>query len=816
MNRKQRRAAANIRRRQSDSRVDATTVAGVVITELWAVGVQHHRAGRLAEAEACYRRVLTAQPNNADALSNLGVALKGLGRLDDAIAAYRQAIAIRPDSAEAHSNLGNALRDRGELDEAVTAYREAIRVKPDYAEAHCNLGNALRDRGELDEAVTACREVIRVKPDYAEAHSNLGNALRDQGKLEEAVAAYRQAIGIKPNYAEAHSNLGNSLRDQGKLEEAVTAYRQAIWLKPGHAEVHSNLGVALADQGKLDEAVATYRHAIGVKPDFAEAHSNLGNALRDRGELEEAVTAYREAIRVKPDLAEAHSNLGNVLTELGKVEEAVGACRQALGIKPNYAEFHSNLGNALNRQGKSDEAIMAYREAIRVKPDYAEAHCNLGNALRDRGELDEAVSACRQAISIKPKYAGAHSNLGNALRDLGRLEEAHNAYKKAINLAPRSPLFYFNLVATKQIAPGDPELLAMEKLVDSKLVSINDRIYLHFALGKAYGDLKDHERSFQHLLEGNALQRRQLSYNDFAERILSERIREAFTPELMRDKRGLGDPSRVPVFIVGMPRSGTTLIEQILASHPKVFGGGERIEFAVAAASLRSPDAAATVFPEVVSGLDSQQLREFGTRYVTAVRRLAPDAERITDKMPANYRLVGLINLALPNARVIHARRDPLDTCLSCFSNLFARDHHSYSYDLTELGHVYRNYEALMAHWRRLLPPEVLLEVQYEEVVGDLEEQARRIVAHCGLEWDDRCLSFHQTKRPVQTLSAIQVRQPIYRSSIGRWRAYEQQLGPLIEALRADGSSFRLANLEAAGVQGRSPGLTVMVKPVTM
>jgi hypothetical protein len=184
--------------------------------------------------------------------------------------------------------------------------------------------------------------------------------------------------------------------------------------------------------------------------------------------------------------------------------------------------------------------------------------------------------------------------------------------------------------------------------------------------------------------------------------------------------------------------------------------------------------------------------------------------------MPANYRLAGLINLALPNARIIHARRDPLDTCLSCFSKLFARDHHPYCYDLTELGHVYRNYEALMAHWRRILPPEVLLEVQYEEVVGDLEEQARRIVAHCGLEWDDRCLTFHQTKRPVQTLSTIQVRQPIYQSSIGRWREYEQQLGPLIEALRADGSSFSLANLEAAGAQGRSPVLTVMVKPVAM
>jgi hypothetical protein len=367
----------------------------------------------------------------------------------------------------------------------------------------------------------------------------------------------------------------------------------------------------------------------------------------------------------------------------------------------------------------------------------------------------------------------------------------------------------------KQIAPGDPDLLAMEKLAsDPKLVSINDRIYLHFALGKAYGDLKDHERSFQHLLEGNALKRQQVSYNDSAERILSERIREVFTPELMRDKRDLGDPSRMPVFIVGMPRSGTTLIEQILASHPKVFGGGELLDF-VEAARLRSQDAVAREFAEVVSRMDGQQLREIGARYFTTVQRLAPDAERITDKTPGNFRRAGLINLALPNARIIHARRDPLDTCFSCFSKLFAGNYVAYSYELTELGHAYRYYEALMAHWRQVLPPEVLLEVQYEDVVADLEAQARRIVAHCGLEWDDRCLTFHQTKRPVQTLSAIQVRQPIYRSSIGRWRAYERQLGPLIEALRADAGPLRLPNLEAAA-QAWSGGLTVMVKSTTV
>jgi hypothetical protein len=264
----------------------------------------------------------------------------------------------------------------------------------------------------------------------------------------------------------------------------------------------------------------------------------------------------------------------------------------------------------------------------------------------------------------------------------------------------------------------------------------------------------------------------------------------------MLDKRGLGDPSSVPVFIVGMPRSGTTLIEQILASHPRVFGAGELMNLTrtVATLSRRAP------FLGAILAMGAPELRELGAHYVTEVRQLAPEADRIIDKMPANFRLVGLIHLALPNARIIHARRDPLDTCFSCFSQLFSGDQ-PFSYDLAELGRYYSAYEMLMQHWRRVLPRGVMLEVNYEDVIGDLEGEARRIVSHCGLEWDDACLSFHQTERPVR--STFQVRQPIYRNSVGRWRLYERHLGPLIGALGLHfgrGSESEPAALVQAGV----------------
>jgi protein O-GlcNAc transferase len=335
-----------------------------VLTELLAAGIEHHRAGRLAEAEACYRRVLAAQPSHFEAYSNLGAALRGQGKVDEAVAAYRQAIGIRPDYFRAHFNLGNALKDEGVLDEAVAAYRHAIRIRPDYVRAYINLGNALKDQRKLEDAIAAYRVAIGINPDYAEVHFNLGNALMEEGKLDEAIAAYRQAIGLNPAYAEAHCNLGNALRDQGNLEAAVAAHRRAISIRPGYAEAYDLLANELRDQGNLDEAVAAYRKAIDLKPELAAAHSNLGVALEDQGKLEEAVAAYRQAIDIKPDLAEAYSNLGNALGDQGKHDKAVAAYRQAIDIQPDYAEALSNLLFSLNYDDKStaEQLFTAHRE----------------------------------------------------------------------------------------------------------------------------------------------------------------------------------------------------------------------------------------------------------------------------------------------------------------------------------------------------------------------------------------------------------------------------------------------------------------------
>jgi hypothetical protein len=310
-------------------------------------------------------------------------------------------------------------------------------------------------------------------------------------------------------------------------------------------------------------------------------------------------------------------------------------------------------------------------------------------------------------------------------------------------------------------------------------LSLEEQIDLHFALGKAYADLGADTQSFRHLLEGNALMRRRIPYDEAKALDWLARMRRVFTSELMREKEGLGDPSAVPIFILGMPRSGTTLIEQILASHPKVFGGGELRDMSAVADTIHGANG--TAVPEAIPDMSGERLRQSGADYVRRIRRRAPESERITDKMPGNFALAGLIHLALPNARIIHACRDLRDTAFSCFSLLFARGY-GFSYDLAELGSYCRAYQELMTHWHRVMPG-AILDVHYEQVVDNLEQEARRIIDYCGLPWNEACLDFHQTERSVRTASAAQVRQPIYHSSIGRWRRHEIRLRPLLQAL---------------------------------
>ena len=416
-------------------------------------------------------------------------------------------------------------------------------------------------------------------------------------------------------------------------------------------------------------------------------------------------------------------------------------------------------------------------------PDNAEVLNNLAFTLLQQGNVEEAKPYLERAIAINPRHKEALTNLGNVFKIQGKFDEALALYTRSLEIDPEHVQAHGNRAECKTYQPGDPDLDALEALAAKDLPG-DKAMVIHFALGKALDDCKDYKRSFEQWRQGNLLKRSRLNYDG---RRLDEglqQIRTLFNRELIERFRNAGDPSEIPVFVLGMPRSGSTLVEQILGSHPQVFAAGEikdldqaeRAAFAGVDKTLR--------FPAYAPSLDADIVRKIGEGYVASVKARAEGQSRIIDKLPGNFAKIGLIHMALPNAKIIHTMRDPVDTCISCYSKLFNVGGPEYTYDLRELGEHYRGYRALMDHWHAVLPPGTILDVVYEEVVEDIEFQARRLIQYCGLEWDDRCLDFHKNKRKVRTASVAQVRKPLYRSSVQRWRRYgEAELAPLLQAL---------------------------------
>jgi hypothetical protein len=440
-----------------------------------------------------------------------------------------------------------------------------------------------------------------------------------------------------------------------------------------------------------------------------------------------------------------------------------------------------------HRAGDVAGAAQVYREVLGADPRHAPAHLGLGVALRQIGD-PAAIEVLRRAAELWPDNADPMINLANALQERGDTAAAREISARLLARHPTAADAWAIHAGLKSFAAGDADLERMEallaRLADDHQAGPEQQIILAFALGKAWMDVGDAERAFIHLERANRLKRATFDYD-----VRADARRLAAIPDGVQALRqlasGPGHPSDLPVFVVGMPRSGTTLVEQILASHPRMSGAGELTAFHEATAQVLAEAGLAgarggRIRVDAASRIDPAKL---GRAYLGRVAPLAAGKARLVDKMPGNFENLGLISLALPNARIVHCRRDPLDTCLSCFATRFVAGQ-PFAYDLVELGQHYRAYAALMDHWRRVLPGERFLEVRYEDVLADLEGQARRLVAFCGLDWDAACLRFHESRRPVRTASVNQVRQPLYRSSQGRWRAYERHLQPLIAALQ--------------------------------
>jgi len=652
-----------------------------------------------------------------------------------------------------------------------------------------SLARQYHQAGYLLQAAEIYRQILHADPANAPALFCLGAACDALQNLPEAADCYRRLARLEPGRADAHYRLGVTFHKQGKLAEAGAAYRQAVQLRPDHAEAHTNLGVVLHAQGQSEQAIGCFRRALSLHPDYADVHHNLGAVLQQQGDLREAAACYQRAIQLRPEYAEAYRNLGDALREQGDMDGAVAAYRQALCLRPDDADVHNHLGMALQRQGNVQEAVACYRRALQLRPDYPQACGSLGNALEDVGDVEGAAAAYREVLRLSPSCAEAHNNLAGVLEEQGRAEEAVRHALEALRLRPdwALPLFILaELAAQGYYSFPAAQLQRIAALVGDPSISPTDASLLHFALALLRDKQGAYDDAFAHYRQANTLKGRlfheagqAFDFRKHADVI--DQLIATFTPALFERLQGFGLHTELPVFIVGMPRSGTTLVEQILSSHPLVFGAGELTEVGRLVDELAARLNATEGYPRCTDRLDPATARAMAEEFRARLARRGGSAVRVTDKHCLNYLHLGLLSVLFPRARVIHCRRDPRDVCLSCYFQNFRGL--NFTWELRGLGRYYRAYERLMDHWHAVLPVPPL-EVVYEELVANQEAVSRQVVAFCGLDWDDRCLRFHDNRRPVQTMSKLQVRRPIFSTSVGRWRRYEKHLGPLLDTLR--------------------------------
>ena len=676
--------------------------------------------------------------------------------------------------ASAHWNAGQA-------DQAEIACQQVLAVWPGQSDALHLMGLMAHAYGNLDLAVAHLRRACEAPRAPAVYFSNFAEMCRQKGLLAEGEQAARRAVALDATDPGAWNNLGILLQEQGKLAESQLCLLQVLALDPADARAHNNLANTSKRLGLLADAERHWTRAIELQPNYAEPYSNLAHLLTDQADYDRAADMARRAIELSPQLADAYLNLAGVETARQRHDEALRWLRALLTFAPNHASGLAALALVLKQLHQLDEAVTAARRAVAAGPENADAHDALGQVLQADGQFDAALAALEAAATL-PGTAQEKALINRAVlhMQLGHDAEAGAAFDAAISAFPASASAWFNRADLQRFKPDDPAIARMLALLDAgagtgAAPTQNDRMLLHFALGKAFLDTGDSASAFRHLDEGNRMKRAAVTFDTAKTTQWLRAIADTFGAELLAAKAGQGAASTVPVFVIGMPRSGTTLVEQILASHPAVHGAGELAFLQLVVDTIGN-------FPEAVPGLPPARLADMGRDYLARIGRLSRSRTHVIDKMPSNFLYAGLIRLILPDARIIHCRRNPVDTCLSCYSKLFSAEQ-SFTYDKAELGHFHRGYQGLMAHWRAVLPASHFLEVDYEAVVTDVAAEARRMLDFLGLPWSDACVEFHRTERPILTASVNQVRQPVYTTSAGRWRAHAAQLQTLLAAL---------------------------------
>ncbi|WP_158914137.1 tetratricopeptide repeat-containing sulfotransferase family protein [Caulobacter sp. S45] len=634
------------------------------------------------------------------------------------------------------------------------------------------LAIAAFQRGEAEAALDLIARACAHPESRTIHHAHHGEILLRHGRAAEAEAVVAAALARDPDNAPAWDLLGTILVNRAALADSRPCFERAIGIDPDFAIAHNNLALVLQRLGELDLAETHYRLALRQLSEVAGIQLNLAILLRRRGRDREGLAMVEAILATAPAMIGARLLAAEFESVLGRDLAALDHLDQAVALAPDQVDALVRRSLMLCRLARSDAALDDSDRALGLAPGNGAALHTRALALQGLDRTQEALDAfalARQAVA-EPALLIAHHAL--LLAELGRKAEALAELDEALRLQPELIDAWYARANLSRYSAGHPDLARMEGLADRPEATPRDRLHLGFALGKAYLDLGDGPRAFARLHVGAGLKRTTIDYDPEHEAAHLAAIADTFSAPLLSRRRPPVDADPRPILVFGMPRSGTTLVEQILASHPAVHGAGESAHLAdlVQTEDLiaRAPALPADAFPAL------------GRRYLERLGANAPSTARLVDKTPSNFLYAGLIPLILPGARMIHCRRDPLDTCLSIYSLLFTRGH-EYSYDLTELGHYYGLYRRLTAHWRGTLPAESVLEIDYEALVREPEAQVRAILDFCGLPWDERCLRFHQTERRVTSASRDQVRAPIHTRSIGR----AQPFRPWLQALEA-------------------------------
>jgi len=509
--------------------------------------------------------------------------------------------------------------------------------------------------------------------------------------------------------------------------------------------------------------------------------------LQNSGEFVKAELVLKTILSHYPKNADAYNLLGTLCHQTGKNQFAVPLIEKAIKLNGKRFDFHNNLGNAYREMGELKKAGLAFKKALKLNPDSLPARSNLGNIYLALGDVDKGIKEQKKTLQINPRYHIAHFNLGNSYLEKGMKEDAISCYRRTIDLDPTFAKAYRNIVDSRKFKEMDSDITALETFLKSgKVVNSADRVQLLFGAAKAYEDLKDVEKSWEYLKAGNDLHRTTYDYKIEEDLNLMNSLKEAITADYISKNKRDAKQSLAPIFILGMPRSGTSLVEQILASHPKIFGAGE-LYFFEQLVYHKIKKGKVAELQDLLPNLKSADFDECAKYYMDFMKAIPTNDKIITDKMPRNFLYVGLIKILFPDAKIIHCCRQAEDSCFSIYKKIFV-GRQQFAYDLTELGQYYNGYLDLMDHWHDAMPGEIL-DIHYEDMVDDTENQTRKLLAYCGVDWHDDCLNFHKTQRVVRTASSDQVRQPIYKSSVAAWRQYEQQLSPLTKVLKSRGKT---------------------------